>query len=741
MRHALIALLLAAPLFVPTPALHAQLPTDAYMDEGAAEIVRLARARRAVIDRRITAYETVARERVSAGLRVGIAERLLWRRETVTRVAWTADTVRLELLGAREVLPTVRAGEQLPAGLAGSLPSLAFDPVDSEMLLRTDATAIRHPLSEGSEAHYRFSSGGTTVIRLQGGREVTLRELRIIPRRPEPQLINGSFWIDAESHGVVQAYFRLAAGLRARSGSVGVLSMPALSGALEYISIDYGLWDLRWWLPRSVVGRGMMQYAGIRVPLEFERRYEDYQVTGDTSRLALTALLAAADSAPGLEPAPCRRPSSLMITVTTTEPSDSAVQAQWAQRAAADSARAARRADARGDTIAADTAAVCDRPVLISSAGRDALVHSAEFETDIYTGAGALLSRAEMDELTARLRTIAEPPWMLHGPRVDLLPVDMFRYNRVEGLSAGARVQAGYGRLTLTAAGRVGTAGEVGAELDVHRRGELLGARATGYRRVDVADVTSQPFSAGSSLSTLLLGRDENDYFRASGGELRIMPAATRRQWYDLRLFAERQAPVETSAHFTVRRLVDSARVLRPNVHADPADQIGARLRLRTGGGLNPAAFRWAAELDVLGEAGDFGFVRPAGRLTASLPLPGRFAFAADAATGTAFGDLSQQRVWQIGGVNTVRAYNAATLRGDTYWRTRAEVSTGYTAVRVALFGDAGWAGTRAELGDGRPLRSVGAGFSLLDGLFRLDLARALDQHRGWRLHLQTGGR
>jgi hypothetical protein len=35
---------------------------------------------------------------------------------------------------------------------------------------------------------------------------------------------------------------------------------------------------------------------------------------------------------------------------------------------------------------------------------------------------------------------------------------------------------------------------------------------------------------------------------------------------------------------------------------------------------------------------------------------------------------------------------------------------------------------------------SAGVGASLLDGIFRLDLARALREPKGWRLHLYMGG-
>ncbi|HEX8695729.1 MAG TPA: hypothetical protein VF746_25160, partial [Longimicrobium sp.] len=56
--------------------------------------------------------------------------------------------------------------------------------------------------------------------------------------------------------------------------------------------------------------------------------------------------------------------------------------------------------------------------------------------------------------------------------------------------------------------------------------------------------------------------------------------------------------------------------------------------------------------------------------------------------------------------------------------------------VRLALFSDAGWAGDRGEWSSGRPLWSAGAGVSFLQGVVRVDLARALRSPTGWRMEL-----
>ena len=63
-----------------------------------------------------------------------------------------------------------------------------------------------------------------------------------------------------------------------------------------------------------------------------------------------------------------------------------------------------------------------------------------------------------------------------------------------------------------------------------------------------------------------------------------------------------------------------------------------------------------------------------------------------------------------------------------------------FPGARLLLFSDAGWAGPRAAGWSGRPLLSAGIGASFLDGLVRLDLARALRAPRGWRLDCYVDG-
>lgn len=715
-----------------TPAEPTRWDATAYADGQARDLVRLARIRRSMVDRRIEAYETTVTERMSAGLGMGIGERLLYRRETASRVNWTVDTVRIDVLGAREVVPTFTAGVQVPAGIARSMPSVAFDPVDSEMLLRLEGSNVRHPLATGSEEHYRFAAGDSTVIRLPDGRAVRLRELRIIPRRQDPELMAGSFWLDMDTHAVVQAYFRMARPVDSRRGDdVGPPMLPTRM-ELDYIAIDYSLWDQRWWLPRTIAAQGTAQMGPFRVPVRFERRYDDYTVQGAAVDLATLPDM------PGDIPArPCRPPVVFAVQVGTGADTAAAV----ARTDTVPMRRPRPAADTTAAPVDTAAAAACDRVFVVNRPPNPELLASEWLPGDIYAGGSPVLTPGELDALAERLRGLPAAPWTAARPTLQWgLGDGLVRYNRVEGLSVGVRPGFEAGPLRVDSEFRVGTAsGEIGAQLGLGMTTRRLHTRLGGYRRLDVADVAQQPFGIGSTIGALVLGRDDVDYFRATGAELTFGPPPVQRQWYDLRLFAERQQAVAAETDFHLRRLADEERVLRPNMVADDADQAGATLRLRAagqGGGRTP---RWASEVELHGEAGDFQFARPALRLRSTMPLGRALSLGAEAAGGTTFGTAPVQRAWQLGGPATIRGYDFGAASGETFWTARGEVGVGMPFARLILFGDAGWAGDRDQLSAGRPLRSAGVGVGLLDGIFRLDVARGAAPG-GWKVHLRLDG-
>lgn len=235
-----------------------------------------------------------------------------------------------------------------------------------------------------------------------------------------------------------------------------------------------------------------------------------------------------------------------------------------------------------------------------------------------------------------------------------------------------------------------------------------------------------------------MFGNDEGDYFRATGVELAGSPAGIAPRWYEWRLFAERQSAAEAHTDFSVRRLLDRDHRFRPSIDAPDAEQLGARLALRTSRGLDPVGFRWHAALLVEAATGTFDYVRPALTVGATAPLTRRFVGAVEAAAGTSGGTVPIQSAWYLGGATSLRGYSAATLTGDAFWRARVELGTASPAARLTIFSDAGWAGARADFDRGRPLLSAGAGLSFLDGIVRLEAARALRAATGWRSYLRV---
>ena len=713
---------------------------DAYLDARAVTLADGARQRRQTVDQSILEYQTLATERISAGYRMLGRDRLMFRRETASRVHWrrTGD-IEIDVIGAREVVPIALPKVQVPGDLGDYMPHIAFDPMDSDLLIRLDTTSIIHPLGAPGERNYRFRSGDSTEIRLPDGRTIRLQELEFIPRRRDPHLIAGSFWIEADSHAIVQAVFRLARAFDfTRDGDAdddipGFLQPFGVD--LTHMAVDYGLYDLRWWLPHSVSAEGVLRVGSFGTfPLNYERTYSDYIVMGDTlaGRIPLDSAVMR-----GCTPTTAVRVSVRTGTGTDTAETVSARREERRARraAAADSA-------ARADSIAGKPRTCVPRNYVVTRAPDSALVSSDALPPSIYAGE-TLLTESERDAILDRVRDLPDVPWQVGRPRLalGLGGPGLVRYNRVEGLSLGARGQVDLGRVTTLGELRYGTADrEITAELAFQREGTARTYRLGGYRRLSATDHMLRPFSLPATLNALLLGHDDARYFRATGAELILTPAVSEAQWYALRLYGERQTDVDRMTDFSVRHLLNDDHVFAPNIEASRADQYGGVLTLRRDFGLNPAAVRGGVELRGRAETGTFEFTQPALTLRASAPMPARLTLGIEGSAGTTFGDVPAQSIWYLGGYTTIRGYDYAVLAGDTYWRSRAELATSFPAFRLALFSDAGWAGGRDDFDVSRPLVSGGAGVSLLDGIVRIDVARALRSPTGWRVHLYTGG-
>lgn len=709
--------------------------TSAYLDPVAGQLLRGARERRARVERTIDLYRVTARERVHAGLEAASRDRTLFGREMAARIEWRrGQTGTVRVLGAREASPAASRGISVPEELQSEVTDLGFDPDELQLNLfqfgagdvgqaereadadvRRDSTgttvsintgAPLDPLDPGAEAHYRYRSGDTTTVRLPDGSRLRLIQLEIIPRRREFRLLRGTLWIDEQTHGVARSVLSTARpfDLRRDAGEDiprVVNTFGAVRAVVRYVTVEYALYQGRFWLPRLAAVDAEMNLGVLAgVPVRFERSYSDYEVEASAT--------------------PQQAPVSVLVQTDTAAARMCLLEAKVAGEVCECQSNRCRRWRVE---IPADSAA---------------LLTSADLPPPLADGNQRLITGEEVESL-ARVLTPSLGRLGDFRPELSTGFADL-RYNRVEALSAGVRADVEWGPLTVDGVARIGVGDlEPAAELGITR--ETLGRRTrlAGYRRLAPFEPESRALSLGGSLNALLFGRDEADYFRASGAEITSEPAREGRWSYSWRLFGEHQHPVSRTTQFTLARAWDDEpfRGVRP---AERADQAGASLGLsRTfGGDRSPARFTlgtWAE-----GQAGTFGFGR--GQATARLAVPslGRFALALEAAAGTSAGDVPLQGLWYLGGTSTVRGYEGALVGGESFWRARAEVATPLPAARLVLFSDAGWAGDRDAWDFDPPLLSVGAGASVLDGLIRLDVSRALRSPTGWRVDLYLDG-
>ncbi len=250
--------------------------SGAYLDAEARRLVAAARTRRETIDRSITGYRTTMRERIGVGIRALRRDRMLYRRELALHIDWRRDSVtRIDVVGARQSIPAAVPKPQLPEDLKSDAGDYAFDPANDRLTIgwgggggdakrdsmqdstkHRDDIEFKHPLAPGSEADYRFAAGDSSAVVFPNGRTIRLRELKIIPRRLDFRLMSGSFWIDEDSHGVVRALIRPARpfDLEQDLSDKDTKDIPGfvkpIRIEIRFLTIDYGLWTGRWWLPR-----------------------------------------------------------------------------------------------------------------------------------------------------------------------------------------------------------------------------------------------------------------------------------------------------------------------------------------------------------------------------------------------------------------------------------------------------------------------------------------------------------
>ena len=819
-----------------------ELGRSAFYDERARTLLERARAARLAQDSALGAYDANTYLRMSVGLgvrRLGV-ERLFFRTEQSARVRWARATgLWVEVTGRRSAFPMGHAD----VDFAPATPIPFFPGRESLWLpgggvaqAEVDENELLHPLALGAEAYYRYATGDSAAIRLGDGRVIALRELRITARRPEWRAFVGSFWFDVDRGSLVRAAYRMAvemdvweiakeenkrhiAELEAQLLNDSTPGMDSLRNELRgskrgtneqrifsrivtpmrarlsAITVEYGLHQGRFWLPRLNVAEGEVVATIMRVPMRVEERFSYQSVDIDTGAIVLAgtdttsaAYLVQHDSGYASGGSATMNLGNESPERATPVNQDSLyrrlVVERDSLRTALDSARAkgdtasARRLKWRADNMATRVRRIerrregCarDSTYYAGSTSRydgalrmairmpcdtSKLAMSPDLPASIYDEGEQVFGISERDALVDALGMNLQPGW-LPQPPVFHTGLDLLRYNRIEGLSVGASVTSALGKgYTARAEARLGTADLVpNGELSLARSNGQTERRLTAFHRLGVAnDDFGAPLSFGASVWNLVDAGDEGFYYRTWGAEL----TGTRRaplfgvpvEW---RLFAEQQrtAGVEPNTQVSLGDLFGSARFVE-NIEATRLNAVGARLSLARSFGVNPAAIRFDARLRLEGAGTDrsdlpnfTGYGRYVADGTLSLPV-GPFSSALTAAAGTSSGDLPTQRAFFVGGLHTVRGQAARADSvgrvGDAFWLARTELGlTRSLAFKPTVFYDLGWAGSRRDVTHiGRPLSGAGLGFSAMDGLVRIDVARGIWPEQRWRVDFYMG--
>lgn len=829
--------------------LTAELERSAFADDRARALLHRARSARHEQDSALHSYDAKSYLRMSLGLgirRLG-PERLLFRTEHAARVRWTRESgVWVETTGRRHLVPMGGADLDLsemtpvpyfPGREALWLPSSQLRTVRDEV----NENDLLHPLATGAEAYYRYEAGDSVQIRL-ADRTIQLRELRITARRPEWRAFVGSFWFDTERGSLVRAAYRMAAEIdiwqevgedqrrqiraleeRARTDTgklaqaararidtlrgdtkgtvIAGLLMSPMRARVTGITVEYGLYEGRFWLPKLNVFEGEMVATFIRLPLKYEESYRYDRVNGGDT-LARVPVVGEA----GITADDTLYVSRGFVTIGSGPPrtlGDTSLASQLAredsvmryrhrrgdslfaladslQRTDGDTVRinrlrlmAARNRSiirtmqrrreecARDSTYFAGTSTMYDGKLRIGirfPCDTSKLATSADLPASILSDDDVMFTTADRDQLLEGLDFALQPGWGPQRPQFHT-GLDLMRYNRIEGLSLGASLTSVLGMgYTAQALGRFGVADRYfNGELSLSRNNGRADVALRLFHRLGVAnDDWGSPLSFGASLANMLYARDEGFYYRTWGAEIagnRDAPgpmSGVRMRW---RLFAERQysAGVEANTQASVGKWLADAR-FTDNIAAQQLVAVGTGVELARSFGIDPKGIRFDGRVRAEGAAtnrsdslGATGYGRLVLDGTVSRPF-GRFALAVTGAGGSSLGDLPVQRSFYVGSLHTVRGQFARATGevrvGDTFWLGRAELGTAFRAFRPTLFYDVGWAGARDSLSTmGRPMSGVGTGLSLLDGLFRVDVSRGMYPEQRWRTDLYIGAR
>ena len=698
---------------------------DAYLDVTARRLVLGAQAARHTAQLSVDAYTALIRERIGFGAPAYRRDRPLIHGERTARVRWSREEPEVvHLLGGRLQRPLIGPDDSdFFPGLRTE--RFATDPLSDPFIFgfavfaqaqNADA-AVDSPLEPGSERHYQFRSGDTISVQLGDGSALEAVAVTAIPRYASIRLVSSIMWIDPESYGLARVAYRLAkpidreiswylrrggrwdSGLRVDIGPVepadsalasdSTASGPSLFDRLvngiynnllgrvemdiSTVVADYGLWEMRHWLPRSVTWRGHVTEAegvtaagdvlpSIPVMIDWALEIEDIRERG-------------AEATPGTP---------------------------------ATAAEALQRWHLEGDSIDGELEeADPGETITITPADREALATSDLLPPNFWEE-DRRIEDAILEQIAADLaalgtgeggdRADAPSPWIFDPPGNTLR---LLRYNPVEHVSLGTRLERGFGwgRAALTAG--VGTSRLEVPDIDLtlqrnHPNHRILISFYRGLRHTDPGDLdTGTP--------GVYVTGDPADFHWSHGAAIRFLPPAAERNWLSLRLFAQQDTDIGTDVR---RNRVGATAAWRPWRGGFVAGSLG-------GGGR--ASVRVAA--------GDNPHVRAVVEGALVIPLPFRLSLGLQAGTARVWGEPARQDLWRIGASGHWLRGHAESVPGSRIQMAKVDLQRPISFVRLSVFAD------RASV-SGVVYNALGAGLVFMDGIIRMDVARGLQSSR-----------
>lgn len=755
---------------------------DAFADPAARTLFEAAQENWKSIEQSVLRYQAVIRQRIAAAVRAPLKDRVIYRDETAVRAFWDHEyDAVVQVLGAKSQYPGWSTARN--EGDMDWLDDLAFDepfdPGGDRLLLggladedgTGDDYRVEHPLADGADTLYSYASGDTLTLSFADGRRLRAVQLDVLPREADVHRIVGTLWIEPESGALVRAVYRLSRQfdalrdlreLQEEEEAGEFRFVPGLlkpwTFDLSMIAVDYSLWNFQVWLPHHMRFEGQIAAGIVKFPLQMD---VSYQMESVTTRADIEPAGAEAAARDAERPQPVGTPELIerhfetraeaMAFVARLLSEDGGVEYESAEES--------------------DFAAERDA-FIIAPRERALVLTSPELPPPIWDDAVGFPSSEQIGEYFANLADLPAPdvpgiPWSLDWGwgRPGLM-----RYNRVEGLAGGLAFGTNLaGTFTLNTSVFLGVSDlEPKARVEIERETLRRRVKLGVYRELVSTSPRAGHLGFGNSLSGVLLGRDAGEYFHAAGLDLTWRPPAVARQWFEVRAYTERQRAAPAKAGFALLHMLDDAWDFRPNVAADPVDELGAEVRLSPWWGGDPhltqvgielygqAARRWPASGN---DAAGYGRASAALRVAAPLSRR-RWRLGLELAGGTTIGDATIQRAWFLGGTRSLRGQPPSAVWGPSFGRGRVEVARAHDFGTLSVFTDAGWASYRgahhgpddepggidpagpgaARVGAagsgvvGAPapdhdglLFGIGVGASLLDGLLRTDISYGLN--------------